>query len=316
MLDPDVYVPIPAESLKSGTALSFDVYTYNPQRKEHILYRSKDLAFEEKHAQRIREMAGRLYIRRDETVGYFEYVRQNVRSALDDEKAPPQERLKKYYESSKTLMQNVLDAPEKRDLKAESAVVMEGSLKAVLDVSKKFDDVLNMLSFEYEVYSHSLNVSILAMSFARWLKLDHETIRHIGTGALLHDIGKKQIPTAVLMKPGKLTSEEWEIMKKHSELGHQVLVTQGGFPPDVLQITRNHHEKYDGGGYPDTLSGEAIPLAVQISTHADIFDALTTRRCYKDAVNTFSALVIMRDEMKNTFRPDLLVEFIRMFQKK
>jgi putative nucleotidyltransferase with HDIG domain len=127
-------------------------------------------------------------------------------------------------------------------------------------------------------------------------------------GALLHDIGKIIVPTEVLNKPAKLTEEEWAIMKRHPEAGLE-LVADIDFPGDIRAIIRNHHERWDGTGYPDRLAGEAIPLAARILCVADVYDALTTTRSYRPGLTHARAAEIMRSS-PGQFDPDLLETFL------
>jgi putative nucleotidyltransferase with HDIG domain len=127
-------------------------------------------------------------------------------------------------------------------------------------------------------------------------------------GALLHDIGKIIVPTEVLNKPGKLTEEEWAIMKRHPEAGLE-LVADIDFPGDIRAIIRNHHERWDGTGYPDRLAGEAIPLAARILCVADVYDALTTTRSYRPGLTHARAAEIMRSS-PGQFDPELLETFL------
>jgi putative nucleotidyltransferase with HDIG domain len=127
-------------------------------------------------------------------------------------------------------------------------------------------------------------------------------------GALLHDIGKIIVPTEVLNKPGKLDDEEWAIIKRHPEAGLE-LVADIDFPGDIRAIIRNHHERWDGGGYPDGLAGEAIPLAARILCVADVYDALTTTRSYRPGLTHERAAGIMRSS-PGQFDPELLETFL------
>jgi putative nucleotidyltransferase with HDIG domain len=127
-------------------------------------------------------------------------------------------------------------------------------------------------------------------------------------GALLHDIGKIIVPTEVLNKPGKLTEEEWAIMKRHPEAGLE-LVTDIDFPGDIRAIIRNHHERWDGKGYPDGLQGDQIPYAARILCVADVYDALTTTRSYRPGLTHARAAEIMRSS-EGQFDPELLETFL------
>jgi putative nucleotidyltransferase with HDIG domain len=127
-------------------------------------------------------------------------------------------------------------------------------------------------------------------------------------GALLHDIGKIIVPTEVLNKPGKLTPEEWEVMKRHPEAGLE-LVSDIDFPGDIHSIIRNHHERWDGSGYPDGLAGERIPFAARILCVADVYDALTTTRSYRPGLTHQRAAEIMTSS-PGQFDPELLEMFL------
>ncbi len=127
-------------------------------------------------------------------------------------------------------------------------------------------------------------------------------------GALLHDIGKIIVPTEVLNKAGDLSEEEWSIMKRHPEAGLE-LVADIDFPGDVRSIIRNHHERWDGKGYPDGLAGDDIPFAARILCVADVYDALTTARSYHDSLSHPRAAEVMRAS-KGQFDPNLLEAFL------
>ena len=148
--------------------------------------------------------------------------------------------------------------------------------------------------------------------------LDEHTIQFISSASAMHDIGKISIPDTILNKPGKLTAEEYEIMKTHSAAGSDILAHLGGMGNEeylryAYNICRYHHERWDGRGYPDGLAGDAIPLCAQVTGLADVFDALTTKRVYKEAYScTEAANMILAGEC-GQFSPKLL-ECFKMVQ--
>jgi putative two-component system response regulator len=130
--------------------------------------------------------------------------------------------------------------------------------------------------------------------------------------APLHDIGKVGIPDAILLKPGKLTPEEWTIMQRHAEIGGQILADSGFLLLDLARtIALTHHEKWDGSGYPARLRGEAIPLAGRIVAIADVFDALTSERPYKPAWPIEKAVALITEGAGRHFDPALVPLFAR-----
>ncbi|MGM9486732.1 HD-GYP domain-containing protein [Ideonella sp. YS5] len=148
-------------------------------------------------------------------------------------------------------------------------------------------------------------------------ELDPHTIELIGKSAPLHDIGKVGVPDRVLLKPDRLTDEERAVMMTHARLGADVIARAEqdiDEPADFLkfarQIALHHHERWDGGGYPDHLAGTDIPLAARLMAIADVFDALISRRAYKPALALEEVLRRMRDERGRHFDPDLLDVFL------
>jgi putative two-component system response regulator len=153
-------------------------------------------------------------------------------------------------------------------------------------------------------------------------KLDAKAIALIARSAPLHDIGKVGIPDHVLLKPGKLDAAEWTIMKTHAAMGADAIgraVADTNEPVPFLSyakdIARHHHERWDGRGYPDGLAGDAIPLAARLMAVADVFDALISRRVYKDALPFDEVLVIIRKERGTQFDPDLIDAFLSHFDE-
>ena len=134
-------------------------------------------------------------------------------------------------------------------------------------------------------------------------------LRSIEQGALLHDVGKIGVPDAILRKPGKLTHEEWLVMKKHPELGYHLLKNID-FLQETLPTVRHHHEHWDGSGYPSGLQGEEIPLEARIFAVADAFDAITSERPYSKARTYVEAAAIFRIESGTTFDPKVVEAFL------
>jgi len=142
---------------------------------------------------------------------------------------------------------------------------------------------------------HCDRLSLLAAQLGERIGLDAEAVKALRRAGYLHDIGKIGIPDAVLLKPGKLTDEEWVVMRSHVEIGVRICSPLRTFR-SVLPIIRNHHERRDGTGYPDHLKGEEIPLVARVFQVVDVFDALTNDRPYRKALSAAKALEVMQGE--------------------
>jgi putative two-component system response regulator len=149
----------------------------------------------------------------------------------------------------------------------------------------------------------------------RWDEIDEEFIRLMYLTSPLHDIGKVAIPDCILLKPGQLSDEEFGIMKSHAVAGAETLAAALQLNPGNLyltiahDITRSHHERWDGSGYPDGLKGQDIPLCARIMAVADVYDALTSKRVYKDAMPHLVACGVIRDGSGTHFDPQLIEAF-------
>lgn len=159
-----------------------------------------------------------------------------------------------------------------------------------LDVVRKWGESIE--SKDFYTQGHCVRVANVACALAERAGFDSKTLFWFRIGALLHDVGKLIVPEEVLNKPGRLNEEEWRIMKRHPEAGVELLADID-FPWDIRPMVRNHHERWDGCGYPDNLAGESIPMSARILCVADVYDALTTTRSYRSGFDHNRAVEIM-----------------------
>jgi putative two-component system response regulator len=175
-----------------------------------------------------------------------------------------------------------------------------GSIKALAHALEAKDEYTQ---------GHSARVAEMSVLMAKHLSLPEAQIQHIWLAGYLHDIGKIGIKEAVLNKPGKLDPDEWELIQQHPVFAGRIL---GPIPElaDIIDIVVHHHERYDGGGYPDGLAGDSIPLGARILSVADAYDALTSRRPYRDALDVSQATRILQDAAGTQFDPVLVTAFV------
>ena len=162
-----------------------------------------------------------------------------------------------------------------------------------------------------ETEGHTRRVAELTLLLAEKINISAEELVHLERGALLHDVGKMGIPDDILRKPGKLTSQEWEIMKHHPLYAYNIL-SQIGYLKPALDIPLYHHEHWDGSGYPYGLTGEKIPLAARIFAVVDVYDALTSDRPYRTAWSKEQTLEYMKSQSGQYFDPLILQTFLGM----
>jgi putative two-component system response regulator len=159
---------------------------------------------------------------------------------------------------------------------------------------------------------HCDRLSLLAARLGQHMGLDPESVKTLRRAGYLHDIGKIGIPDAVLLKPGKLDEAEWSVMRSHVKIGVQICTPLRTLRP-VLPVIRHHHERRDGSGYPDGLSGDDIPLLARVFQVVDVFDALTNDRPYRKALPAEEALAVLREETaRGWWDREVLEEFAVM----
>jgi HD-GYP domain-containing protein (c-di-GMP phosphodiesterase class II) len=165
-----------------------------------------------------------------------------------------------------------------------------------------------------ETEEHTQRVKKLSMKLGEKINLSQDELEELKLLSLLHDIGKIGIPDNILMKPGKLTAEEWEIMKRHTEIGYRIAKATPGLSHVANEIFC-HHEKFDGTGYPQGLKGEEIPILSRIINIVDSFDVMTHKRVYKDASNKGHAIEELERCSGTQFDPDIVNEFINLLKE-
>ncbi|HEY1509583.1 MAG TPA: HD-GYP domain-containing protein [Solirubrobacteraceae bacterium] len=161
---------------------------------------------------------------------------------------------------------------------------------------------------------HCKSVVALALDVASELGLDAQRRRNLEFGALLHDVGKIAIPKEIINKPGKLDPDEWTVIKTHTLEGQKMLERVGGFMREVGQIVRSHHERWDGGGYPDGLTGEQIPLEARIIACCDTWNAMRTDRSYRKALSHEVSLAELSANSGTQFDPTVVDALVRVIE--
>ncbi|MCF0127288.1 MAG: HD-GYP domain-containing protein [Pseudobutyrivibrio sp.] len=172
-----------------------------------------------------------------------------------------------------------------------------------------FDMLHLMRSVDDTVYAHSLNVALTSRAIGKWLKLPKEDLNVLTVAGVLHDIGKTQIPEEVLNKPGKYTDEEWEMVKSHPLQGKSILADKG-FDPRIIKAALQHHERFDGSGYPRGLFGDEIDDFAAIIAIADVYDAMTAARSYREPLCSFQVIAEFEKEGIKKYNTSYILTFL------
>jgi putative nucleotidyltransferase with HDIG domain len=185
----------------------------------------------------------------------------------------------------------------------------------VSEIIGKMDQLqyLNQLRIRDGVtYSHTLDVTTVSIALGAKLGLAGKDLETLALGALLHDLGKLFIPKPIMFKPNRLTDKEFQVMQLHPEIGYRIIKEELKLPEEVARPALEHQELFAGGGYPQNLRGDGIHYFSQIVKIADVYDALTSRRPYKDSICSTKAIKIMLLEGGQSFNPSMLKTFLEL----
>ena len=187
--------------------------------------------------------------------------------------------------------------------------------KLISEVTHKVDQIqyISQVRVRDEfTYSHILDVTALSIALAIKVGFTPEEVREVALAALLHDLGKLLIPRDIMFKPSRLSEKEFKVMQLHPELGYNIIKDVLRLPEQIAKPALEHQEMYEGGGYPQGLSANQIHPYSHLVKIADVYDALTSKRPYKESIPSFKAVKIMLSEGAKSFHPEYLEHFIRL----
>lgn len=282
----------------------------------YVLYKRPGLAFTEVDRKRLFDNnISELFVYSSELASYNQYVESNLPSFLNDESLTPKKKREILCQASVNYVHEIFHTPSiyLRQNLDRCKLLIQYILNDKFGASALLETLGGLVKHSSYTYIHSVQVcSYSIMLHSHMLKCNEEELVDVGVGSLFHDYGKIYVPLELLDKPGKLSSLEFYEVKKHSMYGYDMLKALDCFSPLALNIIKSHHEKMNGRGYPDGLSGDEIDRSAKIAAIADVYSALTTDRSYRSALDSETALEIMRNEMEGSFDVHYLSAFSAM----
>ncbi len=307
------YLPIHLQTLLVDSVRTFDIYLRLKGRM--VLYHSGGDQFTvEVRSQLMANGIDVLYIGSGDRGAYNRYVEENLDSILSNPLLAPRERAEIAHRSITNIARTLFENPRSQTIQRYKSAI-GATMDFVMREDEAVGTLIRLTEHDFTTYIHSVNVGIFAIGLAKALLGDDPThnMHELASGFFLHDIGKCAIPLEVLNKPGPLNESEWNIMRRHPWEGYRILKEMDALTEEAKYIVMEHHERHDGNGYPRHLKGDQIHPYSKICCIADVFDALTSVRPYKDSKTPFLALNIMKEQMRNEFDPDFFARFVLMF---
>jgi HD-GYP domain-containing protein (c-di-GMP phosphodiesterase class II) len=251
------------------------------------------------------------YIHEEDLAKYHQQATRSLHKLIADPQKSLKEKTEKIYDVSKEVMKDFFEYNASEKILQSSEELVEVMEKCLFTNEAGFHSIAMITNKDYYTYTHSVNVGLYCLAYGMRTQMGPNDTRDLGLGGMLHDVGKSRIDLNVINKNGKLTDEEFKAMKGHTTIGKEILEAMKCYKTNVVEMANQHHEKFEGHGYPNGLVGEEISLFARICKVMDVFDALTTRRSYKKALKPFDAITIMEKQMRDEFDLNILKNFIR-----
>ena len=312
------FLPVKACSLFPGSVLPCDFYFASVFEGEEEIRPDKILARGELYSDQTSaaswDREDLIYIRQEDEPAYFAYLCQNTREAAKSRKLPTERKTELLYNCAEGVVRKVFHEHPNLSNMAAGGQIARDLAQHLAAENIAYAALLDVFSKDYSIFTHCVQVATLGMTFGNFLGWSASEISDFGFGVLFHDLGKTGISRDILDKPGKLDDHEFELLKQHPFLGYRQLSKTRAFSKDQLDAILYHHEAMDGSGYPEGLSGDDIPFTARVAHIVDIFDALTTRRVYKEALSPEDALALMGGEMQASCDQGLFTSFLRFIE--
>ncbi|MCP4213920.1 MAG: HD domain-containing protein [bacterium] len=309
------FVPISLSKLHPNSFINFDLYLET--NDNFVLYKGRNLEITMDDIQRLVDNGiETFYIHKKDKKNFKNYQEGNLEEILGSDDVSVEKKAEALYDSAINVIEDVFENPRSGHSIKRSREIVGHTVDFILGLPQAFANLLKLRKHDYYTYTHSVNVCTFLVSLAQELGISEiNTLKEIGEGGLLHDLGKSQVPSKLINKRGRLTKTEWEVMQKHPALGVGIARDTRESTGVTLSIIGQHHEKLSGKGYPNGLKGSELNVFANMASIVDVYDAITTNRSYSPAKPPMVAAQILVSN-KEDFDEKLLLTFLKMLAVK
>lgn len=300
--------------ITEGSKIDFNLFLPNETKSAMSLFLQSDTAVDGNAKIKLREIEG-LYVSEEDELLYRAYVARHLQSIARNSDISIDQKAQLIYEKASETVSAMFKNPESLENVKNAQEIVNSSIEIILNDHCAVESLMKITAHDYYTHTHSVNVSIYTLSLGAFLGIRGDDLEVLGMAAILHDLGKSKIAYEIINKNGKLTDDEFIQMKRHPALGHEIALKLGIKDERVLSGIRHHHEKIAGRGYPDNLSGDQVSYFARIIGVCDVFDALSTKRSYKDPMSSYESLLLMKQQMVGHLDMDIVNAFIKMLHK-
>ncbi len=305
------FTAIDIKKIKGNSMLNFDLYIKND--KNFILYKNRNLVLKFDELQRLYDKnLENFYIHNKDTKNFRSYLETNIGEMLESENIPVQKKAEVLFESAVNVVEDIFNNPRSGEAIQRSKEMVGHTVNFIVSAPNAFVNLMKIRRYDYYTFTHSVNVCTFLVSLAQKFNItDKQTLKEIGEGGLLHDLGKSMISSSIINKNGKLTKAEFDEIKNHPAYGVKIAKETRDITDVSLSIIGQHHEKVTGRGYPKGLQSSELNIFAKMASIVDVYDAITTNRSYSNAKSPMEAaqfLIKIKDEFDNK----ILMTFIKM----
>ncbi len=305
------FTAIDIKKIKGNSMLNFDLYIKND--KNFILYKNRNLVLKFDELQRLYDKnLENFYIHNKDTKNFRSYLETNIGEMLESENIPVQKKAEVLFESAVNVVEDIFNNPRSGEAIQRSKEMVGHTVNFIVSAPNAFVNLTKIRRYDYYTFTHSVNVCTFLVSLAQKFNItDKQTLKEIGEGGLLHDLGKSMISSAIINKNGKLTKAEFDEIKNHPAYGVKIAKETRDITDVSLSIIGQHHEKVTGRGYPKGLQSSELNVYAKMASIVDVYDAITTNRSYSSAKSPMEAAQFLLS-IKEEFDSKILMTFIKM----
>lgn len=308
------YKLIDKRLITEGSKIDFNLFLPNKTKSAMSLFLQSDTSVDGNAKVKLREIE-MLYVSEEEEGLYQAYIDRHIQSIAQDGNISTEQKGRLVYEKATEVIDAMFKNPESLENVKNVQPLVNNLIDIILHDNSAVESLMQITAHDYYTHTHSINVSIYTLSLGSFLGISGKDLEVLGMAAVLHDLGKSKVDYEIINKNGKLSDDEFTQMKKHPAMGHEIALKLGISDERILTGIRHHHEKIEGGGYPDNLKGDQITQFARIIGVCDVFDALSTKRSYKDPMSSFESLRLMKQQMVGHLDMKMVDSFIKMLLK-
>ncbi len=296
------FLKIRLSSIHPSTPLTFNIYVHINNRFTLYLREGEKLTHEKLQNLASKAQGDFFYVLATEWGAYKSFIQDQIKSA----EIPVLEKAQILRASSIALVEELFEHPDVNLALYSSRPVIENFVMFMEAEPEAMGHLIGLSGYDFYTYNHSLDVSIYALGLGKALGMNSQELEELGLGALFHDIGKRNVSLEILCKKGTLSKDEWVVMQQHTHYGFMILNQNPNISDAIKATCFEHHESFQGNGYPQQLHGQEIHPHARIVSITDTYDALTTQRSYNVPLMPIDALALMKDQIHGRFDPEML----------